>query len=795
MYSILKISTLLFTLLLVSPQNIIAENSDNRGDHNAYHFSTDQGLYVLQFYNPEILEVSFFPEGEKVSAPSHAVVMEQEEIAVEMIEDENQIVWESSGLSARFDKNSQRFSFFYKNRYLLSERSGFVSQDSGFRTDFRISESEVLMGGGSRALGMNRRGHKLRLYNRAHYGYGSRSDLVNFTLPMVLSSKLYAIHFDNPTTGYLDLDSENNNTLGFEAMGGPQRYQIIADDNWEGIVQNYTRLTGLQPLPPRWALGNFSSRFGYQSQQEVMDTIEKFRKEEIPVDAVILDLFWFGKEIQGTMGNLAFDLDSFPDPKRMIRELADDGVKTILITEPFILTTSDRWDEAVENDILAKDTLGNPATYDFYFGNTGLIDVFKPEAIDWFWNIYEELKQYGVHGWWGDLGEPEVHPEYLQHHTGSANEVHNIYGHQWAKIIHDGYKENYPNDRPFILMRAGYSGSQHIGMIPWTGDVSRSWGGLKAQPELSLQMGLQGMAYLHSDLGGFAGGTVDDELYARWMQYGVFQPVYRPHANHEIPPEPVYRSEEAMKLAKKALELRYQLLPYMYTLAFENSQSGQPFMRPLFYEEPDNFELYHVSGTYLFGDDFLISPIVEPGVSQQNVYFPGESRWFDFYTNDVYEGGNWKRVTTEETYIPTFVRGGAIIPTIEIIQTSDDYSVSDLNLYIFYDETVSNATAKVYHDDGLTADAYQKSEYEILHVATESSDGHFEITFNKETGKAFSSEFETITLNIRNTTKNPKEVRLGDQSVQFMIEDDQLKISEFNLEQDRSVIRIEWEKR
>ena len=377
-------------------------------------------------------------------------------------------------------------------------------------------------------------------------------------------------------TGNIDLDSQFNNTLTYHAIGGAKRYQIIATEEWEDNIKLYTELTGNQPLPPRWAFGNFSSRFGYHSQDEVLNTVDEFKKKDIPVDAIILDLFWFGKKMKGTMGNLKFHRDSFPKPEQMMKKLDQQGVKTVLITEPFILTSSDRWEEAVDKKILATDSVGNPAKYDFYFGNTGLIDIFKPEAKDWFWNIYKDLKQKGVDGFWGDLGEPEVHPEWVNHVNGSANEVHNIYGHEWTKLINDGYKEDFPNTRPFILMRAAYSGTQRHGIIPWSGDVNRTWGGLASQPEISLQMGLQGLAYMHSDLGGFAGNLKDDELYKRWLQYGVYQPIYRPHAQEELASEPVFRSKEVQKAARKSINKRYRMLPYIYTMAFENSQNGMP---------------------------------------------------------------------------------------------------------------------------------------------------------------------------------------------------------------------------
>ncbi|RZJ82735.1 MAG: glycosyl hydrolase, partial [Massilia sp.] len=347
-------------------------------------------------------------------------------------------------------------------------------------------------------------------YNKADYGYGERSTLMNFTMPVALSSKKYAIHFDNPQTGWLDFDSRKDGTLRYEVIGGRKTYQVVAGDSWDDVMAGYTGLTGRQPLPPRWTFGNFASRFGYHSEAETRAVVDKFIAEKIPLDAIVLDLYWFGKTVKGTMGNLDWDRDSFPHAEQMMADFKKKGVKTVVISEPFVLTTSKRWQEAVDKKVLATDTSGKPFTYDFYFGNTGLIDLYKPEGRTWLWDIYKNLKQGGVSGWWGDLGEPEVHPAALQHANGPANQVHNIYGHDWARLIAEGYQKEFPAERPFILMRAGYSGSQRFGLIPWSGDVSRSWGGLQSQMEISLQMGMQGLAYMHSDLGGFAGAVLDD---------------------------------------------------------------------------------------------------------------------------------------------------------------------------------------------------------------------------------------------------------------------------------------------
>ncbi len=417
---------------------------------------------------------------------------------------------------------------------------------------------------------------------------------------------------------------------------------------------------------------------------------------------------------------------------------------------------------------MAKDSLGAPFTFDFYFGNTGLIDIFDPKARNWFWNIYEGLAEMGVDGWWGDLGEPEVHPEALLHSIGTADEVHNIYGHYWAKLIHDGYAENFPRQRPFILMRAGAAGSQRFGLMPWSGDVSRSWGGLKSQPEIALQMGLQGLAYMHSDLGGFAGDNLNDKLYARWLQYGVFQPVFRPHAQEAVASEPVFRAEKPKALAKKAIELRYKLLPYNYTLAFRNSLEGLPLMRPLFFEEPENFRLYSMAGEYLWGDNFLVSPVLRPNILEQEVYFPKTSNWFDFYTGEKHEKGTTATIQLKEECIPTFVRGGALIPMAKPMQSTSEFSTEDVELHYFFDAEAATSGAILYQDDGKTSAAYEKGLFEILNFSAEKKQGNREISIEKEWGAARkTSEFEKIEVIIHNLEKFPQQVQVNGENIKF----------------------------
>ena len=765
-----KIKTYLFFFLIASfsfAQNAERKFLDVIDKGNRLEFNVNDGKYIIQFYNSKIVETTFIPKGQEFNKESHAVVLKPKLTLRKVETNENDVQYISSGIKITIQKQPFQISYSYKGEPIISEKTGYQKIDNGEAIQFNLTQDEVLYGGGARALDMNRRGHRLQLYNRAHYGYETHSELMNYTMPLVISSKLYAIHFDNAPIGYLDLDSKKDNTLTYETISGRKTYQVIVGDSWLDLIDNYTDLTGKQPLIPRWALGNFASRFGYHSQKEVTETVNKFSEEKIPLDAVIIDIYWFGKDIQGHMGNLEFLKDSFPNPKRMIKDFKTKGVKTILVTEPFILTTSKRWQEAVSKDILAKDSLGNPFTFDFYFGNTGLIDIYSPKGKQWFWNIYKGLAKMGVEGVWGDLGEPEVHPSKLIHATGTADEVHNIYGHDWARLVYEGYKKDFPNERPFILMRAGYSGSQRFGMIPWSGDVNRTWGGLQSQPKIALQMAMQGLGYMHSDLGGFAGANLDNELYTRWLQYGVFQPIYRPHAQEEVPAEPVFREPKTKALAKESIELRYKLLPYNYTLAFQNNQTGAPLMRPLFFDEPNNRALQTKVTSYLWGNDFLIVPIMEAGKKEQDVYFPKNSNWFDFYTDEKFKGGQTKTIATHPNYIPTYVRAGAFISMGNPMQSTEDYDANNLEIHYYFDASVKESKGQLYNDDGVTANAFEKGKYELLEFKSDLKKHWLNIELEAKIGANYQSKTKQIEFIIHNINSKPKRIKLNGKKIEI----------------------------
>ncbi len=781
------------------------------------------GKYIIQFYNNSIVETIFIPTGQAENiAPSHAVILKSSVKFVnykEHNENGQTVAYEFSqplnkdghAISVRVQINPFQISYWYQDKQVTSEANGYQIKETP-QIQLNLDAQEQLMGAGARALGMNRRGYRLQLYNRAHYGYETHSELMNFTMPVVISDECYALHFDNPQIGYLDLDSKKENKLTYEVIGGPMRYQVVVADDWKQLTQQLTNLTGKQPLPARWTFGNFSSRFGYHSEQEARNVVSEFRKQQIPLDAIVFDLYWFGKDIQGTLGNFEFFRDSFPNGEQMIADFRKQNVKTVLITEPFVLTTSKNWQEADQKKILGTDTLGNSFRYDFYFGNTGLIDLYKPEGRVWFWQIYKKLHDYGAAGVWGDLGEPEVHPTSLKHGNKWADEVHNIYGHDWARLLYEGYQQDYPTERPFILMRAGYSGSQRFGMIPWSGDVNRTWGGLKPQMEISMQMGLQGMAYMHSDLGGFAGANKDPELYVRWLQYGVFQPVFRPHAQQEEPSEAIFKDEQTKALAKAAIELRYQLLPYNYSLAYENAIKGTPLLRPIFMEFPNAKWSFVEAETYMWGPAFLVHAITDSLDSSKNKSYetklPSDASWFELATGrlvvkskvNMTNEGNFNVVSTSKTlhHIPVFVRSGSFVPMSPVIQSTDHYEDTNVVLHYYVDRGASefNSSFTWYEDDGYTAGAESKNLAKKLYCNSFKSKDLCKLEFQASFGSQLTEKAFQFELRVH-TNQAPKSVNINGKNADFTYDENTqtLKIHhsvDLNIEQTTSNIALKW---
>ena len=739
---------------------------------NTLYIDTDTNDFTLTALGNKSFQVTYVTDNSgkpyenlsSMALPEHVAA---NELTVDVSDTPNTITLTYDNASASIDKQSHAISYSLNGEVVTKERDGLSINSHGVSLSFALSDDEKLYGGGQRVLGMDRRGNAMPLYNKAHYGYTTSSNQMYFGLSAVMSSKHYSVLFDNTASGELDMGSSTPDELLFSAKGGRASYIMVLGESLSDTVKSTVAITGKQPLPPRWLLGNFASRFGYKSQDEVMNVVDAFNKQDIPVDAVVLDLYWFGKDIKGHMGNLSWDTATFPEPEKMISELREQAVKTVLITEPFILTTSKQWDSAVENNALAQNDQGTPYTFDFYFGNTGLVDVFSEAGQDWFWQYYEKLAAQGVAGWWGDLGEPEVHPDDIQHawseaglgnQTVSGTEVHNGYGHQWAKTVYNNLTELQSDTRPFVLMRSGFLGSQRYGMVPWTGDVSRSWGGLKPQVELALQMSVFGLAYTHSDLGGFAGGdTFDAELYTRWLQFGTFSPVFRPHAQDNIAPEPVFHDDPVKSIAREFIQLRYDMLPYNYSLAFENALFGTPLMRPLAMVFNEN-KWFESAKSYMWGDALFVSPVTQPNQQTWAVELP-PGIWFDFFSSAKYQGGKTVDYPLTQDNFPVWVKAGSFMPMSEGLSRTEHFDARELEMHYWHDHSVISSSYTYYEDDGKSPNSVEKGLYTTLQLnASVDESADLTLTLDSQGSYIGMPQQRNITYVVHGLTERPQKV-------------------------------------
>lgn len=798
---LLSLSFFLGAILFIVPRSYAVEINEqvNVDSYNlighVLNIKTAAGTVSLTAYDDEAIEVVYTKIGVQ-HLPSFSIASETKKHTSHVVNTSKKITFSTGKLTAVIHKSPLQLSFYKNDKLLIAEKQSYFSNHYFLNHDplsgdsltdneieqtsrdnpsvsfkFALNENEKLLGGGERILGMNRRGHAMPLYNKAHYGYSTESNQMYFGLPAVMSSEKYILLFDNPAKGSMDIGKKSANVLAFNAVGGRSSYLVFSGDSYPKLIENYVQVTGKQPLPARWTLGSFASRFGYRNEQEVRDVVAKYKQEDFPLDALVLDLYWFGKDIKGHMGNLDWDKKAFPTPEKMIADLKKQGVKTIAITEPFVLSNSSKWLSAVEAKALALDENKQAKQFDFYFGNTGLVDVFNQKGRDWFNQSYQMLFNQGIAGWWGDLGEPEVHPSSTKHlfdngMSVTADDIHNVYGHRWAEMVYNKQLTMAPEQRPFVMMRSGFAGSQRYGMMPWTGDVSRSWGGLQSQVELSLQMSVFGLAYTHSDLGGFAGGEAfNAELYTRWLQYGVFQPVFRPHGQDNIAPEPIYHDKKTKDILRKYLKLRYQLLPYNYTLAYQNHLTGMPLMRPLFFENENDLSLIDNKTSYLWGDVFYVTPIIDADVKTISVTLP-KGVWFDYWNGNQYQGNQVVELPVTLENIPVLVKAGAFIPMVGSVQSTKNYSSKSLTLHYYADKSVSYSKGEMYEDDGTTHQALEKNLFELLKFsAKRKTNNNGMLTFNfSKTGGGYAEMpmARNMTLVIHHWAGMPKQVKLND---------------------------------
>jgi len=676
----------------------------------------DTSALKFTFYKPDVVRVDFLPSPTTKCDSSFVVVRDTTvNVFISLVDADSTIILSSASIQIRCNKYPLRISFSDSaNRFSLREpRLGGISSDHAERiVRFALNPGEHFYGTGERGTSLDKRGQAFESYNTQIGSYSFPLPTMNLNVPFLASTQGYAIYFDNTYKGRFDLGVSDTSTFSYTATGGELSYYVIAGSTIQQQLEKYTWLTGRQPLPPRWAFGFIQSKNRYQNETEARMIVETLREKKFPCDALVLDLAWFDK-----MGDIQWNFSSWPVPEKMMSDFLLRGIKTIVITEPYIVEPSMNFEEAVANGYLAKDSSGRPYFLNKWWScggcNATLLDMTNRAARDWWWSKHPGFLGKYVAGLWTDLGEPERHPIDMYHTLGSAAKVHNIYNLLWAKTIFEGFSAYRPGERVLNLTRSGFAGIQRFGAIPWSGDVARDFGGLAAQLPMMLNMGMSGLAYHNSDIGGYARNPTTPELYIRWMQYGTFCPITRTHGAGEVvrgyPTEPWQFGSKAEEICRMYIQLRYQLLPYIYTMAHENYETGRPLARPMFWEYPNN-NLFNESSSYIWGDAFLVSPIVTMGQTFKELYLP-EGTWVNFWTDEILEGGKTINVAAPIDVIPLFVKAGSILPMAPIMNYSDERQLDTLTLRVYpLDAGVSSFT--LYEDDGKTL-AYQSGSYAL----------------------------------------------------------------------------------
>ena len=668
---------------------------------------------------PTILRVTNTALGE-TPLPSRAVVLpESKTIVAKSVSVTPYITTlaTDAGLTATLDDRTGALTIMAGAGRTLTDPGERVLRDGKAEIDLYTTSTTSMYGAGERGHSLDLRGDTLVMFNRQNYGYtGSdpRISQMNITMPLIVSADGFALLFDDFARAEMIAGNpiryitENPRPVSYYFIAGAS---TVAD-----AVEQLTALTGRQDLVPFWSLGYITSKYGYRDQKQTENVVDSLKRAGYPLDGFVLDLYWYGKEQD--MGRLAWDPEQWPNPEKMLAKLKKQGVNLVAISQPYILRNGrgiDNYNELKEKNMLLKDTLGNDQEVKIWVGEGGMFDVSNPDTRQWLRNRYKSLTDGGITGWWGDLGEPEVHPLSGLHNNGlTAPLYHNQYGNDWSEIIYDLFKEEYPDTRLMTLMRGGTTGLQRYSVFPWSTDVSRSWGGLEPQVRIMLNSGLSGLGYMGHDVGGFAvepGKEYMPELYVRWLQLGLFSPVLRTHAQQFAEP---YHYPQYADIIEPLIKARYRWLPYNYTLAYENATKGYPLVRPLNFTDPKN-RFDSISDEFLWGNDVLVAPVMTENATSRPVTFPA-GKWLDMTAPcKVYDGySTINDYPAPLSVLPLFVRAGAFIPMADYkMENTGDYDPSRLTVN-YYPVAGVDSQYTLFDDDRTSTGTIENGQHRLI---------------------------------------------------------------------------------
>jgi alpha-glucosidase len=591
---------------------------------------------------------------------------------------------------------------------------------------------EFFYGLGDKANNMNLQGKRVENWGSDTYGYVKGTDPlyknINFYTGLH-RRQAYGIFFDNTFRTFFDFGAERKEVTSFWAQGGTMDYYFIYGPSLTEVVQNYTELTGPPELPPLWALGYHQCKWSYYPESVVKNLAQGFRERRIPCDALYLDIDY----MEG-FRCFTWSKSHFPEPKRMVQELLEDGFKTVVIIDPGIKIDPDYWvyQEAMANDFFCRRADGPLYKGTVWPGLCHFPDFTREDVRTWWATLFQGLiADIGVKGVWNDMNEPAVFeigtfPNDVRHYFDgepcSHRKAHNIYGMQMARATYDGVKNHAFPNRPFTITRSGYAGVQRYAS-GWTGDNIASWDHLWLANIQCQRLSISGMSFIGSDIGGFI-ETPDGELYIRWLQLGIFHPFCRTHSSGDHgDQEPWSFGEPYTTLARKFIELRYQLLPYLYTTFWQYTSRGTPMLRPLSFLDQTDPECYHRMAEFTLGDHVLVCPITQPKVEGRILYLP-KGNWYNFWTDELVAGKGEVWADAPLDKVPMFIRAGAVVPFYPVQQFVGELENPPVTLHIYYGTT--QCVSELYEDGG---EGYAYANGGFLHrtFQTGTSAGSFKV--------------------------------------------------------------------
>lgn len=702
------------------------------------------GKLMITPYSPDVVKIFTLPE--TLANANDDSARERRSISVVATPNASYSITEtdseflvkvSDGVTVSVNKSNCYVSFLYGNNVILAENGGLINNSGNRTVTFAAMHDKGFYGAGYNGKTTNIGGTSWKMHNTQTGGWNATwSAPHNICIPYYLSTNGYGVLFDDHYIDAVMTPSADGSTYRSQSAN-PIAYYFVGGGSMEKAMQNYQFLTGYQPLPPFWALGYITSRYGYHSANEAENVISRIKDEsKLPLDGIVFDLYWQGSSPAG-MGNLEWYTQNFPNPTQMLADFKAKNVNTICITEPFFTSdASTNYNYLKNNGYLADEKVGDMS----WLTNNpvGLIDTSNDNAMTWMGEFYKRHTGNGVAGWWLDLGEPERHFFNNCHHAGgTCEQIHNEFGALWIESVYKALTQEAPNMRHLLLPRSGTAGMQRFSTFPWTGDIQRSWEGLQAQVPALVNCSMSGVGYLGSDIGGFCDSNNNsDDLYLRWVQLGVFYPVMRTHAIESLNPEPYYRPNILDKV-RDAINLRYAYIPYTYTRAYLNTRYGSPMARPANFADEDKSVLVNCKDAYLWGPDIFVAPVVNSSTSR-NITFP-EGDWLDMKDfSTIYQGHQTvNNYNAPLEVLPRFMRRGAFVPRYrqDTFSSTAEIRTSQVTIDYFPSWNDIHDSGMIYDDDRNSADNIDKGNYLITNFeawGTNGSNGTLTVLISRE---------------------------------------------------------------